>query len=72
MSALQEKIDSLSELTPKQLRTLRNSLNNRIESMLTKGEEGVKALAPSHRLYGLELVDCRALLKQVRLKLKEL
>lgn len=72
MSALEEKIATINEMTPKQLRTLRNSLNNRIESMLTKGEEGVKVLAQSHRLHGLELVDCRALLKAVRGKLKEL
>lgn len=72
MSTLQDKINAIPEMTPKQLRTLRNSLNNRIESILTKGEEGAKELAASHRLYGLELVDCRALLKEVRLKLKEL
>lgn len=72
MSELEAKITALNEMTPKQLRTLRNSLNNRIESILTKGEDGAKALAQSHRLYGLELVDCRALLKAVRGKLKEL
>jgi hypothetical protein len=48
---------NLSELTDKKLRTLRNNINNRIESF-TKG--GEKNLPPSHMLHGLDEAQCKA------------
>lgn len=72
MSKFDEHLENLKTYTPKKLRTLRNSLNNRIESIKENGEDGASKLSASHRLYGLEIHDCEALLKQVRKQLKEL
>jgi hypothetical protein len=58
---------NLEALSDKKLRTLRNNLNNRIES-LTKG--GEKNLPPSHMLHNLELKDCNELLKKVHAEMK--
>jgi hypothetical protein len=71
-SKLEAHLSSISTSTPKQLRTLRNSLNNRIKAMLERGEENAKPLSESHRLYGLMLGDCQKLLKQVQVALKEI
>lgn len=68
----QEHINSLSSYTPKQLRTLRNNLNNRLTAFKEKGEEGARPLSPSHRLYGLEAHECEDLLRQVKKALLEL
>ncbi|EQC43006.1 hypothetical protein M899_0873 [Bacteriovorax sp. BSW11_IV] len=62
----------LSEWSPKRLRTLRNNLNNRIETF-KNNPNNPKALQPSHALYGMEEGECQELLKKVRellLKLK--
>lgn len=58
---------NLPELTDKKLRTLRNNLNNRLESMNRGGE---KALPPSHMLHGLELKECKDLLEKVHAEMK--
>lgn len=58
---------NLEALTDKKLRTLRNNLNNRLESF-TKG--GEKNLPPSHMLHGLERKDCDELLKKVHAEMK--
>lgn len=58
---------NLEALSDKKLRTLRNNLNNRIESF-TKG--GEKKLPPSHMLYNLEAGDCKELLKKVHAEMK--
>lgn len=64
-----EKYKNLEEFTPKQLRTLRNSLNNRLKNM--KDTDGnPKKLSESHRLYGLDELDCEELLKRVKKILK--
>ncbi len=48
-------ISLIPEKTDKQLRTLRNNLNNRITSF----ESGkVSELKPSHPLFGLEHEEC--------------
>lgn len=57
----------LSELTDKKLRTLRNNLNNRLESF-KKGSE--KNLPPSHMLHGLDERACNELLKRVHTEFK--
>jgi hypothetical protein len=59
---------NLSELTDKKLRTLRNNINNRIESF-TKG--GEKNLPPSHMLHGLDEAQCKDLQKQVFAEFKK-
>lgn len=58
---------NLKALTDKKLRTLRNNLNNRIESFSKGGE---KALSPSHMLHGLDDAQCKDLLKKVHAEMK--
>lgn len=58
---------NLEELSDKKLRTLRNNLNNRLESF-AKGSE--KHLPPSHMLHGLDEADCKNLLKAVGAEFK--
>lgn len=58
----------LSEFTDKKLRTLRNNLNNRLESFKKGGE---KALPPSHMLHGLDENQCKELLKKVQSEMKD-
>lgn len=57
----------LSTLNDKRLRTLRNNLNNRLESFKKGGE---KSLPPSHMLHGLDETQCRKLLEKVQQELK--
>ena len=59
---------NLEDLSDKKLRTLRNNLNNRIESF-TKG--GEKHLSPSHMLHGLDEAKCKDLLKEVHSEMKK-
>lgn len=58
----------LSELADKKLRTLRNNLNNRLESFKKGGE---KSLPPSHMLHGLDDGECRSLLEKVHAEMKQ-
>ena len=57
----------LSALSDKKLRTLRNNLNNRLESFKRGGE---KNLPPSHMLYQLDDGECKALLESVQTEIK--
>lgn len=57
----------LSVLTDKKLRTLRNNLNNRLESF-KKGSE--KAVPPSHMLHGMDDGDCATLLEKVQKEMR--
>jgi hypothetical protein len=57
----------LSSLTDKKLRTLRNNLNNRLESFKKGGE---KVLPPSHMLHGFDESQCQELLKKVQAEIK--
>jgi hypothetical protein len=58
---------NLPELTDKKLRTLRNNLNNRLESFNRGGD---KNLPPGHMLHGLDLKDCKELLEKVQTEMK--
>lgn len=58
----------LSALSDKKLRTLRNNLNNRLESFSRGGE---KNLPPSHMLHGLDEAECKALLEKIYAEIKE-
>lgn len=64
-----EKFSDLQEWSPKKIRTLRNNLNNRLESYKTSGDNA-KPLQASHALYGLSQEDCQELLKKVTTLLK--
>jgi hypothetical protein len=65
---MKEALD-LTVLTPKKLRTLRNNLNNRIESFGTHGD-GAKELQKSHMLAGMTEGECKALLQSVNREMK--
>ena len=60
---------NLTELTPKKLRTLRNNLNNRLESFKTSGDSA-KDLQKSHMLFGKAEGECKKLLDEVYSELK--
>lgn len=62
-------ITDLTQLTPKKLRTLRNNLNNRLESFKTGGE-GAKELQKSHVLFGKTAGECEQLLIEVNREMK--
>ena len=57
----------LTTLSDKKLRTLRNNLNNRLESFSKGGE---KTLPPSHLLHGLDDGECKTLLERVHSEMK--
>ena len=60
----------IKDWTPKKLRTLRNNLNNRLESFASKRLDP-KELQKSHMLHGMEHDDCLVLLEEVSKILKE-
>jgi hypothetical protein len=57
----------LTTFSDKKLRTLRNNLNNRLESFKKGGE---KTLPPSHMLSGLDEAQCKDLLSNVHKEMK--
>lgn len=59
---------SFDDFSDKKLRTLRNNLNNRLESFKKGGE---KSLPPSHMLHGLDEAECKALLDRVQKEMRE-
>ncbi len=61
---------TLAEFSDKQLRTLRNNLNNRLSSF-KNGEKTIKPLPPSHMLHGMEEAQCKELLGRVVLEIKK-
>lgn len=69
---LEELKNSISTKSPKQMRTLRNQLNNRITSF--EGElrfgKNLAKLSESHTLFGLDLKDCQELLKLTQQELR--
>jgi hypothetical protein len=69
---IEEIVSALNERTPKQVRTLRNQLNNRIKSFEEELQFGKKVgkLSESHTLYGLNLKDCQDLLLKTKQALK--
>lgn len=69
---LNELVASFKEKTPKEMRTLRNALNNRIKSFgaeATFGKE-LPTLSQSHKLFGFTLTECKELLVQSKKELK--
>lgn len=69
---LEELKKSLTDKSPKQMRTFRNQLNNRItsfEAELRFGKNLAK-LSESHALFGLDLKDCQELLKLAQHELR--
>ena len=69
---LQQIISELDQKNPKQLRTLRNQLNNRMKSFEDELKFGKKVgkISESHALYGLNLKDCQTLIIETRKALK--
>ncbi len=65
-------LKSLESKGPKQMRTLRNQLNNRISSFQDELKFGKKlpAISESHALYGLTLKECKELLEISKRELK--
>jgi hypothetical protein len=63
---------SFNEKTPKQMRTIRNNLNNRIASFQEELKFGkaLPKISESHMFYEFDLKDCKSLLeaaqKQIR------
>ena len=67
-----ELVISFKTKTPKEIRTLRNALNNRIKSFTDEATYG-KALPPlsaSHKLFGFNLTECHELLELSKKELK--
>ncbi len=58
----------LQPFTDKKLRTLRNNLNNRLESF-KKGTD--KALPPSHMLHGMDEGECKTLLEKIQTEMRK-
>ncbi len=63
------KENNLPEMSPKQLRTLRNNLNNRLATFKEKGE-GAQSLQKSHRLAGMTEGQCQELLVVVQREIR--
>ena len=61
-------LSTLSEKTPKQIRTIRNNLNNRIASFEQEMKLGksLPVLSASHMLHGLDLKECRIFLEAAK------
>ena len=72
-----KKVDELKTSfktkTPKEMRTLRNALNNRIKSFKDEATYGkaLPNLSASHKLYGLNLTDCQELIELSKKELRE-
>lgn len=63
---------SFSEKTPKQMRTIRNSLNNRIKSFEDELEFGrtLPKLSLGHKFYDCDLKELKGLLILAKRKIK--
>jgi len=59
-----KNLNDLNNWTEKLLRTLRNNLNNRIESF--KNNDSPKPLQASHVLFNKSSQECLELLKEVK------
>ena len=62
---VKELIESFKEKTPKQMRTIRNSLNNRIKSFEDEMKFGksVPKISASHMFFEMELKDLKEILE---------
>lgn len=73
MSKYKTLLEGISERTDKQLRTLRNNLNNRLTALVAEDKMGrkPKELKESHPLYGLGLKDCKDLIEHALKEMKK-
>jgi hypothetical protein len=60
---------NLAPFSDKKLRTLRNNLNNRLQSF-KQGDKSLKTLPPSHMLHGMDENQCVELLDKVQQEMK--
>lgn len=69
---VQELVGTFSEKTPKQMRTIRNSLNNRIKSFEDEMRFGkaLPKISASHMFFGLELKDLKVVLEAASKKVR--
>jgi hypothetical protein len=58
-------LNEIVDWSDKKLRTLRNNLNNRLESFKTD-KINPKVLQASHKLYGMTEAQCKELLKKIQ------
>jgi len=69
---VKDLIASFKDRTPKQMRTIRNNLNNRITSF--EGElkfgKALSKISTSHMLYDFDLKDCRNILIEAKKQIK--
>lgn len=72
MKKFQELVDSLNQMELKELRQLRNRVNNRITSFKNELSFGKKLphLSPSHQLSSLNFKDCSELKVSILKELK--
>ena len=65
-------ISSFKDKNPKQMRTIRNNLNNRISSFEAELEfdRPLPKISASHMLFDFDLKDCRAILLAAKRQLK--
>lgn len=69
---MDELIASFKDRTPKQMRTIRNNLNNRIKSFEDELKFGktLPKVSTSHMLYEFDLKDCRSTLLAAKRQIK--
>ena len=69
---INDLIASFKEKTPKQMRTIRNNLNNRISSFEAEMKFGksLPKISASHMLYEFDLKDCRSVLEAAKKQIK--
>lgn len=65
---MKKDYSNLQPFNDKKLRTLRNNLNNRLESF-NKGTE--KPLPPSHMLHAMDQSECNALLEKIQVEMRK-
>lgn len=69
---VKELVSSFKEKTPKQMRTIRNSLNNRIKSFEDEMKFGkaIPKVSASHMFFELELKDLKEILEVAAKKIR--
>lgn len=69
---LNQLIESFQEKTPKQMRTIRNNLNNRIRSFQEELKFGkaLPKISASHMFYEFDLKECKTLLEAAQKQIK--
>jgi hypothetical protein len=69
---LKDLISSFKDKNPKQMRTIRNNLNNRIKSFEEEMKFGksLPKISASHMFFEFELKDCRLILEAAKKQIK--